>query len=296
MTIQFSHTTCPSGLLQDLVKLSDLQSSFAGRCGDDGLIIETPKQIAENVVCKVLKPHVEHTFDWELIEKKVAPLIGVPLVRMTCDFGTYGTRTVIASERLIPMPDVMERVLKEANDTDYAYDAIHELFRMKAHATLLLFEKEQLLCDHDPSNFGFDPISNSVRLFDYGHLISRSAPDVPIDNKDLLSTALRNTGLTQRYLLLKQIDLFRIDALPQPPESVIDIHKLKLQLFEGIRNLWKSYEAAMNHSMGTEDAQSIGVLGEFNYQERLKKLHANLLPHMNTLHDTLLQQVRQGII
>jgi hypothetical protein len=45
--------------------------------------------------------------------------------------------------------------------------------------------------------------------------------------------------------------------------------------------------------MGTEDAQSIGVLGEFNYQERLKKLHANLLPHMNTLHDTLLQQVRQ---
>lgn len=296
MTIQFSHTTCPSGLLQDLVNLTDLQSSFAGRSGDDGLIIETPKKIAEQVVCKVLNPSFEHTFDWELIANKVAPLIGVPFSLHTYDCGVHGTRTVIASERLIPMRDVIGRVLTEANDTDYAYDAIHELFRMKAHATMLLLEKEKLLCDHDPSNFGFDPISNSVRLFDYGHLISRDAPDVHIDKAQLDNTALRHIGLTQRYVLLKKLDLHRIETLPIPPESGIDVQKLKLQLFEGVQNIWKNYEGAMNHQTEQDDGQRIGPLETFNYQERLKRLDRILEPHLNTLYVTLKEQVWQNQI
>jgi hypothetical protein len=96
--------------------------------------------------------------------------------------------------------------------------------------------------------------------------------------------------------VLKQIDLFRIETLALPPESQIDISKLKLQLSEGIRSLWRSYEGAMNHSTEAEDAQSIGVLGEFNYEKRLTRLHTNLAPHMNTLYETLLQQVKQGSI
>jgi hypothetical protein len=302
MGICFSATLLDPLLLTDLLAPSDIEKSMTGRRGDDAYVIPTPGEISEFAVCKMINPKHVESFDWDLIRDQVAPLIGVPFTHIEADYGEYGTRTILATERLIPMKEMITKIILSGGDDAYKFETIFELFRMKIHASSFLLQETGLICDSDPSNFGFDPLSKSLRLYDYGHLIPLGTPDTIETTEDNLKQAqLRELGATGRYTFYKTIDLVNIENLECS-------QKLKLMLIEGISSVYKNYESILGYffqipfeeilSMKQKDSSSydspISPLSDYRYEDRKRILRARIEPYLEDLRDAVLLPVYQG--
>jgi hypothetical protein len=304
MGICFSATLLDRELLTDLLVPADIEKSMSGRRGDDAIVFTPPKQILESTVCKMINPEQLGSFDWDLIRDQVAPLIGVPFVRIEANYGENGTRTILTTERLIPMKEMISKIIKLGGDDEYKYETILELFRMKIHASSLLLQETGLICDSDPSNFGYDPISQSLRLYDYGHLIPLGTPDtIELTEENLKQTKLKlkDLGAIGRYAFYKMTDLANI-------ENLVCSQKLKLMLIEGITSVYKNYESQLEYffqfssdeliSIKANDPSYyddllIGPLADYRYPERLKYLKTRTELYRQDICDGILLRVYQ---